>query len=65
MEQYWVTRLTGGSNKYEIFCVGLDAPPPALGFHFTNPLNFMQSGPYSDLVVQDSIFETMNCAKIK
>ena len=28
MEQYWVTRLTGGSNKYEIFCVGLDAPPP-------------------------------------
>ena len=48
MEQYWVTWITEGSNKYEIFCVGLDAPPPRTGFSFYQPL-LMQSGPVNQI----------------
>ena len=37
MKQYWVTWITEGSNKYEIFCVGLDAPAPP---HWVLPTPF-------------------------
>ena len=55
MEQYWVTWITEGSNKYEIFCVGLDAPAPP---HWVLPTPFNAeraskpncSSPYRDLV---------------
>ena len=57
MEQYWVTWITEGSNKYEIFCVGLDAPPPPhwvfilpTPFHAERASKPNYSSPYSDLV---------------